>query len=101
MRADALHTIKLKSAGREPELSISGLDPVPLSKIGTCHERLLRHVYVAYCLHALLSRRLFARERVRRGCGGTRKRETTVRATGIMVIVVIVGRNAVLTSEAE
>ena len=28
-------TIKLKSARREPDLSLSGLDPVPLSKIGT------------------------------------------------------------------
>ena len=28
-------TIKLKSACREPDLSLSGLDPVPLSKIGT------------------------------------------------------------------
>ena len=31
----SLYTIKLKSACREPELSLSGLDPVPLSKIGT------------------------------------------------------------------
>ena len=29
------YTIKLKSACREPDLSLSGLDPVPLSKIGT------------------------------------------------------------------
>ena len=31
----SLYTIKLKSACREPDLSLSGLDPVPLSKIGT------------------------------------------------------------------
>jgi hypothetical protein len=31
----ALYTIKLKSAWREPDLSLSGFDPVPLSKIGT------------------------------------------------------------------
>ena len=31
----SLSTIKLKSACREPDLSLSGLDPVPLSKIGT------------------------------------------------------------------
>ena len=29
------YTIKLKSACRKPDLSLSGLDPVPLSKIGT------------------------------------------------------------------
>ena len=29
----SLYTIKLKSACREPNLSLSGLDPVPLSKI--------------------------------------------------------------------
>ena len=32
---ESLHTIKLKSACREPDLSLSGLDPAPLSKIGT------------------------------------------------------------------
>src|SRR6056300_322305 len=31
----SLYTIKFKSARREPDLSISGLDPVSLSKIGT------------------------------------------------------------------
>ena len=31
----SLYTIKLKSACREPDLSLSGLDPVPLSKMGT------------------------------------------------------------------
>jgi hypothetical protein len=31
----SLYTINLKSACREPDLSISGSDPVPLSKIGT------------------------------------------------------------------
>ena len=31
----SLYTIKLKSACREPDLSLAGLDPVPLSKIGT------------------------------------------------------------------
>ena len=33
----SLYTIELKSACRElePDLSLSGLDPVPLSKIGT------------------------------------------------------------------
>ena len=31
----SLSTIKLKSACREPDLSLSGFDPVPLSKIGT------------------------------------------------------------------
>ena len=40
MRADARRRItlyyhKLKSACREPDLSLSGLDPVPLSKMGT------------------------------------------------------------------
>jgi len=36
MRAGgSLYTIKLKSACRESDLSLSGLDPVPLSKIGT------------------------------------------------------------------
>ena len=36
MRAGgSLYTIKLKSACREPDLSLSGLDPVPLSKMGT------------------------------------------------------------------
>ena len=31
----SLYTIKLKSACREPDLSLSGLDPVPLSKMET------------------------------------------------------------------
>ena len=31
----SFYTIKLKSACREPDVSLSGLDPVPLSKIGT------------------------------------------------------------------
>ena len=31
----SLCTVKLKSACREPDLSLSVLDPVPLSKIGT------------------------------------------------------------------
>ena len=31
----SLYTIKLKSACRKPDLSLSDLDPVPLSKIGT------------------------------------------------------------------
>ena len=31
----SLYTIKLKSAFREPDLSLWGSDPVPLSKIGT------------------------------------------------------------------
>ena len=31
----SLYTIKLKSACREPDPRLSGLDPVPLSKIGT------------------------------------------------------------------
>ena len=36
MRAGgSLYTIKLKSACREQDLSLSGLDPVPRSKIGT------------------------------------------------------------------
>ena len=30
----SLYTIKLKSACRKPDLSLAGLDPVPLSKIG-------------------------------------------------------------------
>jgi len=30
------YTIKLKSACRKPDLSLSGLDPVPLSKMGSC-----------------------------------------------------------------
>ena len=39
----SLYTIKLKSesACREPDLSLSGLDPVPLSKIGTRRWRLV------------------------------------------------------------
>ena len=32
----SLYTIKLKSACREPDMSLVGLDPVPLSKIGAC-----------------------------------------------------------------